>query len=174
MRYTTAIDISDVPELYRNKQIVLLYFHLCLRSGYHADDRDLYHRSFRVLSSEVGITLSACRHALKVLHSHGLVSFPSPGVIAVKKWVSPLPIPKREVVHQSEDLPVETADEREARQMYDTERRLRGQLDGTPQTHEILMLFLYDKANKGNEEARMEADAIRAELEKVGYHSKWL
>lgn len=174
MRYTTAIDISDVPELYRNKSLVLVYFHLCLRSGFHADDRDCYRKSLRVLASEVGITLSACRHALRVLHAHGLVTFPSTGVICVKKYVSPMPIPKREEAVPTQEPAQETPSEKQKRMQDDTERRLRAQLDGTPQTSEILMLFLYDKAKAGDTAAQMEADGIRIELERVGYHSKWL
>lgn len=174
MRYTTAIDLRDFDDVYRNKNAVLLYFHMCLSAGYHADDRDVLHMSLRRLSVDAGITLSACRNALALLCRHSLLEVLPDGGYRVVKWCSPLPIPKRELVHQDAAPHVETQDERDARLMDDTERRFRAQLDGTPETHEILMLFLYDKAKRGDSHAKEEADAIRQELEKVGYHSKWL
>ena len=73
MRYTTIIDISEYPTLYRNQTVRLLYLHMCLRSGYHDNDRDLLDSSIRRLSREVGGTVAAVRHALQVLEAAQLV-----------------------------------------------------------------------------------------------------
>lgn len=94
MRYTTIIDISEFPMLYRNVNARLLYLHLCLRSGYHDYDRDIYDISLRRLADEVGLTLSATRHALKVLGSMSLISMEG-STIKVKKWIADDPITKR-------------------------------------------------------------------------------
>lgn len=174
MRYTTAIDIREFVDVYTNKNAVLLYFHLCLRAGYHQDDRDIVRISLRKLAEEVGITLSACRFALSLLVKYGLVSSPSAGEYRVLKFVSSVAIPKREYAAPLQEPAQETPIEKQKRMQDDTERRLRAQLDGTPQTSEILMLFLYDKAKSGDKAAQMEADGIRIELERIGYHSKWL
>lgn len=94
MRYTTIIDISEYPALYKNSHVRLLYLHLCLRSGYHDDDRDICDISIRRLADEVGLTLSATRHALKVLSNASLISNEG-GLIRVSKFVVERSISKR-------------------------------------------------------------------------------
>lgn len=94
MRYTTIIDVTDFPMVYRNINARLLYLHLCLRSGYHDDDRDVLEISIRRLADEVGLTLSATRHALKILERCSLISMQH-SVIVVTKWVSERSITKR-------------------------------------------------------------------------------
>lgn len=94
MRYTTCIDISEFPSIYGNLNARLVYFHLCLKSGYHDDDRDQIHVSLRRLADEVGITLSALRHALKILEAMSFIRIEC-STIYVKKWVDEKPITKR-------------------------------------------------------------------------------
>ena len=67
MRYTTIIDLSEFPAVYRNKNVRLVYLHLVLKSGYHDNDRDLIDISIRNLSYAVGLSVSATRHALHIL-----------------------------------------------------------------------------------------------------------
>lgn len=67
MRYTTVIDIREIPEVYRNQNVRLLYLHLCLLAGYHDNDRDLVRISIRNLATSSGLTVSATRHAVKIL-----------------------------------------------------------------------------------------------------------
>lgn len=86
MRYTTIIDIGEFPELYGNRNIRLVYLHLVLRSGYHDDDRDLIAISSRHLAADVGVSHSACRHALQQLLKAGLLTRQGDRW-AVKKWV---------------------------------------------------------------------------------------
>lgn len=74
MRYTTIIDISEFPAIYRNRNARLLYIHMALKSGYHDDDRDVLDCSIRRLSAAVGLSISATRHALAILERAGLVT----------------------------------------------------------------------------------------------------
>lgn len=96
MRYTTVIDISDMPEVYRNQAARLLYIHMALCAGYHDDDRDLVRQSLRVMAARAGLTLSAVRHALGLLQRAGLVSREGEAW-KVKKWfVDTPPTPRRQ------------------------------------------------------------------------------
>ena len=96
MRYTTLIDITEQPDLYRNKNARLLYLHMVLKSGYHDNDRDLLDKSYRILASEVGLTLSATRHAVAQLEAAGLLKKEA-GAWRVKKWiVQEIPTPRRQ------------------------------------------------------------------------------
>lgn len=86
MRYTTVIDISEYPAIYRNRNARLLYIHMALKAGYHDNDRDLLNTSIRMLAYQSGLTVSAVRHALQVLEGAGLLT--RDGLTwRVKKWV---------------------------------------------------------------------------------------
>ena len=87
MRYTTVIDISEFPQIYRNLNARLLYIHMALKAGYHDDDRDVCRQSIRNLAADVGITVSATRNALQQLEKAGLITRGSDCWI-VKKWVA--------------------------------------------------------------------------------------
>lgn len=86
MRYTTVIDITDFPQIYRNIHARLVYIHMALKAGYHDDDRDICRLSIRNLAADVGITVSATRNALLQLEKSGLISKSSDCWI-IKKWV---------------------------------------------------------------------------------------
>lgn len=86
MRYTTIIDISELPRIYQNINARLVYLHLVLKSGYHDDDRDLVHMSLRRIAAETGLSLSAIRHAVSVLEKSGLLSRQGE-MWMVKKWI---------------------------------------------------------------------------------------
>lgn len=73
MRYTTIIDITEFPELWRNANASRVYMYMTLRSGYHDDDRDMLRVSLRRLAMETGCSVAATRHALHVLTQAGLV-----------------------------------------------------------------------------------------------------
>lgn len=87
MRYTTVIDITDFPQIYRNIHARLVYIHMALKAGYHDDDRDVCRLSIRSLAADAGITVSAVRNALLQLEKSGLISRGSDCWI-VKKWVA--------------------------------------------------------------------------------------
>lgn len=86
MRYTTIIDISEIAEIYKNPTARLLYLHMSLKAGYHDVDRDLVRLSIRRLSADVGVTVSATRHALHQLERVGLLTREG-DLWRVKKWV---------------------------------------------------------------------------------------
>lgn len=86
MRYTTIIDISEFPVVYHNRHACLLYLHMVLRAGYHDEDRDIFRGSLRILAAQVGLTLSATRHALALLQRVGLLAKTEQGW-KVTKWV---------------------------------------------------------------------------------------
>lgn len=86
MRYTTVIDVTEIPDIWRNPNVTRLYFYMAMRCGYHDEDRDQLRISIRNLSYSSGLTLSACRHALKVLQKFGLVS-PMGEYYLVKKFL---------------------------------------------------------------------------------------
>lgn len=94
MRYTTVIDISEIPEIYRNKNVCRLYFHLCLKAGYHDDDRDVVKLSIRGMAYETGLSLSAIRNAIGQLLKHGLLEKTADS-LKVRKFVVEMPISKR-------------------------------------------------------------------------------
>lgn len=86
MRYTTVIDISEISEIYKNSTARLIYLHMSLKAGYHDADRDLVRLSIRRLSADVGVTVSATRHALHLLERSGLLTREGE-LWRVKKWV---------------------------------------------------------------------------------------
>lgn len=94
MRYTTVIDISEIPAVYKSESVRLVYLHLVLKAGYHDDDRDRAQVSIRRLAAAVGVTVSATRHALEVLQRAGLLTKKDQSWI-VKKWlVQEVPTPR--------------------------------------------------------------------------------
>ena len=114
MRYTTIIDISQMGEIYRNQNVRLVYLHLALRSGYHDDDRDLTYISLRRLAMEVGLTVSATRHAIRILTKAGLLKRQG-RTWTVLKWVMTPEITSRQKTGKAARRAAE-ADERERQQ----------------------------------------------------------
>lgn len=94
MRYTTVIDISEMPDIYRNKNAVLLYVHMCLKCGYHDEDRDVLEISIRNLAIRSGLSVSATRHALLKLEASKLIARQD-GRWYVRKWVPTVDISPR-------------------------------------------------------------------------------
>lgn len=86
MRYTTVIDISEIAEIYRNPAAVRVYIHMTLKCGYHDTDRDIYTGSIRRIMADLGLSLSAARHAIKVLQAHHLVRLQG-GVYVITKYI---------------------------------------------------------------------------------------
>lgn len=74
MRYTPIIDITTIPELWGNNNIVRLYYYMAMVAGYHAQDMDIVDISIRTLALRVGITVSATRNALKQLTKYHLIT----------------------------------------------------------------------------------------------------
>lgn len=141
MRYTTIIDISEIPLIYRNPNARLLYLHLALKSGYHDDDRDLVNISIRRLAMETGLTLSATRHALQQLEACQLLQRQGAAWI-VKKWIGEQTItarPKTEKKRREmEEARRREAADREERERSQEEKRREKELRKTGKTSFML------------------------------------
>ena len=101
MRYTTIIDIFDTPA-WRSSSARLVYFYMCLKCGYHDDDRDIIKISLRELSARLRLTLSAVRCALSLLISQGLITPSGPSAYKVTKWAEPKEISRRKTKREKE------------------------------------------------------------------------
>lgn len=91
MRYTTIIDITQSPAVYQSQSCRMVYLHLCLTCGYHDNDKGLVRKSLRSIAQDTQLTLSAVRHALKVLERYQLVKRWR-GRLYVRTWVDEQPI----------------------------------------------------------------------------------
>lgn len=169
MRYTTCIDISEIPTLYRNANVRLVYFHLCLKSGYHDDDRDLFKCSLRRMADDVGISLGALRHALHILQASTLISVDH-GVIRVQKFVQERPITKR--AKNSADAQQKAAQKarNEAQQALEQEQtrnaQIRRRIQATGKT-DFMLYFegLERRAAQGDIDAQLLVSKHRATYE---------
>lgn len=126
MRYTTIIDISQTPDLYRSESVRLLYLHLCMRCGYHDDDKGLIRQSIRAMASDTGLTISAVRHAMRVLEKWSLLKRHR-GKLFVRNWCDEQPITtpakRARKSRQQQQLETAAAIQREDQERRDQERR---------------------------------------------------
>lgn len=124
MRYTTIIDISEIPAIYKNQNARILYLHLVLKAGYHDDDRDLVTLSIRNLAAYSGLTVSAVRHALGVLERQQLLVKTSHGY-RVKKWVAiETPTPRTQKNTAKSDSSLDRLLREQEQQQLEFQRRL--------------------------------------------------
>lgn len=116
MRYTTIIDISEMPSLYRSESCRLVYLHLVLKSGYHDSDRDLCGISLRRLSQDTGLTLAAVRCALARLANAQMIA--KQGTLwYVRKFVLEQPItPRAKTAKQAKRIEAIAVQEQEHEQ----------------------------------------------------------
>lgn len=150
MRYTTIIDITELPEVYRSVSARVLYLHLVCVSGYHTDNQDQVRKSVRSLAYETGLTLSAVRHAMAVLQSADLVSRDG-GCFTVRKYVQPILATRPKNAD-----PVKDGTEQAVRQENE-KRRLTEELDR-------LRRFYLDAKERGDDASMKE---INTEAQKV-------
>lgn len=115
MRYTTIIDLRDCKELYKNVNVRLVYLHLALIAGYHDHDRDIARISIRQLAQDVGLTVSAVRHAVGQLLKWKMITSKQ-GLYWVRKWVDEQPITTRRRT-AAQQKQAEAAAERRAQQL---------------------------------------------------------
>lgn len=157
MRYTTIIDITEMPAIYRNVNARLVYLHLVLKSGYHDHDRDLVTMSLRRLSAETGLSLSAIRHAINVLVKSHLLTRQSE-LWLVKKWIIEEKISTRaRTARQQRQIDIEAERRREnekREQEAAIERQLREALAAEGKSQFILYVERVKKmADAGDIEA---------------------
>ena len=142
MRYTTIIDITEQPEIYRNQKIRLLYLHLVLKSGFHDDDRDVCRKSIRSLAMETGLTVSSVRHALRQLKAFGLLKVQGDALV-VTKFVLETPISKRaRTKKEQSDQEMASARNRQQRQLEQQYARM------DQDTHDREFIEAYEKYQK--------------------------
>lgn len=138
MRYTTVIDITEINAVYRNIHARLLYFHMALKAGYHDEDRDILDVSLRRLAEDVGLSVSAVRHALHLLERAKLVTRQGP-IWVIKKWLPEQPITSRsqqERQEQARKTAENAAQERQKNaQKAAQEEAERDQYKATNKTH---------------------------------------
>lgn len=156
MKYTTIIDITEVPAVYRNINARLLYVHMALKSGYHTEDRDVLDMSIRNLSVSAGLTFSATRHALRLLEASKLIKRQG-DVWIVKKWLPAQTIAQRpnlteEQLESAEKLK-KAREHEEQKEQQDREKAMEAAAQGKTQ----FMLYyegLQRKADEGDLEAK--------------------
>lgn len=130
---------------------------MALKAGYHDDDRDMLQRSIRSIASDVGITLSACRHALAVLERAKLIRRDGP-IWTVTKWVMTQEISKRARTRKEQEEQDAAAERRrsdEAREKQAAaERRSRAALEATGKTN---FMVWYEQQQRAAEAGDAEA-----------------
>lgn len=124
MRYTTIIDITETPAVYRNAHARLVYLHLCLKAGYRDSDRDRVTASIRTLARDTGLTIAATRHALRLLLRHQLLTRAEEGW-EVRKFVQPESISKRQTIDPKNIKESEYKVAEERRRIQDELQKLR-------------------------------------------------
>lgn len=156
MRYTTIIDIRELPAIYRNVNARLVYLHMVLASGYHDNDRDQTDISIRRISYETNLTISAVRHALGCLERAGLIS--RSGITwTVKKFVLETSITPR-VRSEKKRREAENAarakaiqEEQEQREKEETRKYREMRKHGDPLRDQVLDLM--KRADAGDTDA---------------------
>lgn len=122
MRYTTIIDITEYPDIYRCLSARLIYLHLVLRAGWGERNQDYIRGSIRRLEGELGLTFSAVRHGLRVLIRAGMLK-QVPGGWIVRKYCQPTKPGARQLTQRQEAAAKQRA--RDAAEM----RRLEALID---------------------------------------------
>lgn len=171
MRYTTIIDITEQPAVYRNINVRLLYLHLCLKCGYHDHDRDIYDRSLRSMAADCGLTLSAVRHALHILEQAQLV-LKVGGVWQVKKYIqtaAPTPRPKTKRQQAEQDISKEREQANQERERQAEIERQRREQQHAAGTNDFIVYYesKMREAAEGDIDAQKAVDRHRAYYEQL-------
>lgn len=173
MRYTTIIDISEFPTLYRSESVRLIYLHLVLRAGYHDHDRDLCGLSLRRIVQETGLTISAVRCSIKRLTAAQLIE--RQGTLwKVKKYLLDQPItprPKTEAQakrRQAEDIQEQINEEHRREIALQDERRKRLRQQGKT-SYMVYFEEQQAKAAAGDPQA---AEFVKINMETYKMHAE--
>lgn len=159
MRYTTIIDIREIPEVYRNPNVRILYMHLVLLAGYHDNDRDIVRVSLRNLAAQSGLTLSATRHAIQLLIKWRLLLHRK-SYFKVVKYVEEPPITPRARTKKAQEAK-NRADQDAARQanQEQAEDKEKAKIQAIYDQGKTPFMEWYEK--KIQEAADGDADALR-------------
>lgn len=169
MRYTTIIDITEMPAVYRCTAARILYLHITLIAGYHDNDRDIVDCSIRTLAAASGLTVSATRHALAVLTKAGLID--RQGLVwHVRKWIPEQPITARAKTAKQQER-IEAAakrksDQEQRERQLAIEKERRKQLEAQGKNSFIVYYEgLLKRAQDGDQEAARLVNRHRATYE---------
>ena len=94
MRYTTCIDITEITLVWHNHNVARVYYFLAMKCGYHDEDRDIIRISIRNLAAQLSLTVSATRHALRILIKTGLISHHGDAWLVMKWLPASTPTPR--------------------------------------------------------------------------------
>lgn len=153
MRYTTVIDVTEIPQVWGSPNVTRIYLYMVLKCGYHDEDRDMISVSIRNLAWRTGLTVSATRHALGVLQSYHLIE--RSGLRwRVVKWLEDAVISKRKTRKEKTSEMVQQ-ERIKAIDKIDEERRSAAERDQELSSQGLSQLILtyedfYMKAGKGS------------------------
>lgn len=177
MRYTTIIDLSEFPAVYRNKNVRLVYLHLVLKSGYHDNDRDLIDISIRNLAWSTGLSVSATRHALRILEQARMIKRSGP-LWHVRKFIIDQEITPRAKTQRESKRAAAAAVEKARNQALNTEldkerERRQNLADNNTSDFIIYYEYLVRRAQAGDidaaELARKRKDMYIADCKSCGH-----
>lgn len=177
MRYTTIIDLSEFPAVYRNKNVRLVYLHLVFKSGYHDNDRDLIDISIRNLAWAVGLSVSATRHALYTLE-HARMIKRSGALWHVRKFIVEQEITPRAKSQKEAKKKAAAVAEQQASQALDNELEVRRKRQQWLRDNNLSEFIIYyedvvRRANAGDvdaqETARKRKDMYIADCKACGH-----
>lgn len=173
MRYTTLIDIREIPEVYRNNNTRLLYLHLVLLAGYHDDDRDIVRCSLRNLAAQSGLTLSATRHAIAVLIKWRLLLHRK-SYFKVVKFIDEKPISPRAKIRKAQELKNNlAADQAQQQEREAREQAQKAELSALEGQGKSSFMVFYEqqlaRAAAGDQEA---AESVRRNKAQYERHVK--
>lgn len=161
-----------MPAVFRCRNAVWLYYFMSMKAGYHDDDRDILDMSLTQLANASGLTVSAVRHAIRVLVNAHLVKRDGQHAWTIRKWIQESTITPRRQNKRQERLVQKQLDEaaqqaqREA--ALEAERRKNEALWARGKSPFIVYCeSLKEKAANGDDEAaatfkRNEAAYLRA------------
>lgn len=164
MRYTTVIDIREIPEVYRNPNVRLLYLHLALLAGYHDQDKDLVRVSVRNLAASAGLTVSATRHAIAILVKWKLLRVKG-SVYRVRKYIEEGTIsPRAKTKKAAEQAAVAKIEAAAAAAREELNQQSKDDLEAIYKTGKTPFMAWYESKVKAA--AAGDADALRIVEEK--------
>lgn len=160
MRYTTIIDISASRPLYRNHNVRLVYLHMCLRCGYHDNDRDMLRMSIRAIAADTGLTVSATRHALALLLRAKLIER-NGDVWRVYKWIPEQSITARPATKkQQQQQTVRAIEQQQQREREARENVEKKQREAMEQSGKTPYMIYYESKLEAARNGDLEAAKI--------------
>lgn len=170
MRYTTIIDIFDTPA-WRSSSARLVYFYMCLKCGYHDDDRDIIKISLRELSARLSLTLSAVRCALSLLISQGLIASSGPSAYKVTKWAEPKEISRRKTKREKEIAQIDEIRQQE-KEMEKAKREEEIKQAAGKSSYQLRIERLQAAAAKGDQAAAKQLEKVMKQEKDIELHKK--